>query len=319
MSNSDLSVLVVGGTGFIGRSVIRKLLAGGFQTTALALAGRGQADRLSSVAGLNVLAVPSASPADLGDGLAGRRFDYIVNLASAGVDPADRTAEALEDGNSVFLTRLLEAVSAHPPTLFIHAGSWSEYAPPIDQTPISEDHRLDHDAGYGGAKANAERDGSACAAGLGIAFVTLRLFHIYGPGEPEHRLTPYLLSTLASGQIAELSPGDQVRDFVFIDDAAEAFIAALNAGQRLAGGAYNVCSATPVSVRHVVETLADILGRPHDTLHFGALPPRPDEAAWVVGDNGNFEKATGWRPGHNLEQGLKKTVTAARAGDNGHG
>ncbi len=319
MSNRECSVLVAGGTGFIGGALLRKLTANGFQTTALAFADRHQAERLPALAGLAVLSVPSAGPDDLRDGLSGRSFDYVINLVSGGVRPGDRGPANLREGNLVFLTRLLEAVAAAPPKLFLHAGSWSEYAPPDNQTPIPESHPLQFGAGYGGAKSLAERDGSSRAAGLGIPFATLRLFHVYGPGEPEHRLTPYLISSMAAGREADLSPGDQVRDFVYVDDVADAFIAALSCNSPVAGGAYNLCSGIPVTVRRVVETLAGILEFPDEKLRFGALPPRPDEPAWVVGDKARFEKATGWRPNHTLAEGLEKTVTAFLAGDNDDG
>ena len=164
-----------------------------------------------------------------------------------------------------------------------------------------------------------ERNGLACAVGLGIPFVTLRLFHVYGPGEADHRLTPYLMSSLTAGCVADLSSGDQVRDFLFVDDVADAFIAALSSGRMIADSAYNVCSGIPVSVRHVSQMFCDTLGCSHDMLRFGALPARPDEAPWVVGDGTLFEKATGWRPEHTLEQGLRKTMSLSRTegGSNG--
>ena len=318
MSNADRSVLVVGGTGFIGRRLLFRLVAEGFQTTAIAFSDRGQAKRLPDIAGLTVLSTESFGSAYLISSLSAQRFNYIINLTAGGVRPEDRNPESLKESNAVFLIRLLEAAVASPPKLFIHTGSWSEYAPPENKTPIPESHPLQYGVGYGGAKAMAERDGSACATRLGIPFVTLRLFHTYGPGEPGHRLTPYLMSSMAAAQVAELSRGDQVRDFLFVDDVVDAFIATLCSDQLDAGSAYNVCSGVAVSVRKVVETLASVLDFPHDKLHFGALPARPEEAPWVVGDNTLFEKATGWRPRHTLEEGIRKTVLISRTGDNIH-
>lgn len=319
MSGSKRSVLVLGGTGFIGGNLLRKLISSGFQTTAIGFADRGQPERLSLVDGLNVLPAASSKQADMRACLSGHRFNFIINLTSGGVHPADRTPANLEESNSAFLVRLLEAVSDLPPELVIHAGSWSEYAQRIDKVPVNENHRLQYGSDYGGAKSIAERDGSACAARLGIAFVTLRLFHIYGPGEPEHRLMPYLISNMSAGHAADLTPGDQVRDFLFVDDMCDAFITILSLKNSVAEGAYNLCSAIPVSVRKVTETLADTLGFSHDMLRFGALPARPDEAAWVVGDNKKFEKATGWQPRHTLEEGINKTVSALLAKGNNHG
>ncbi len=200
MSGSKRSVLVLGGTGFIGGNLLRKLISSGFQTTAIGFADRGQPERLSLVDGLNVLPAASSKQADMRACLSGHRFNFIINLTSGGVHPADRTPANLEESNSAFLVRLLEAVSDLPPELVIHAGSWSEYAQRIDKVPVNENHRLQYGSDYGGAKSIGERGGKGCAARVGVSLWEPRVFHIFWPGGPEHRLGAYLMFKKSAGQ-----------------------------------------------------------------------------------------------------------------------
>jgi UDP-glucose 4-epimerase len=78
--------------------------------------------------------------------------------------------------------------------------------------------------------------------------------------------------------------GAQVRDFTYIDDILEALVCAASA-ERLRFPVYNVCSSVPVTVQLAAETIADTLGAARELLHFGALPYRPDDDSWLVGDN----------------------------------
>lgn len=308
MSESKATVLVGGGTGFIGKVLLRRLVAAGYRTTALVFADRGQRARLPQLDGMAVIEAASPQAIDLDATLDGPTPEVVINLAAGGVRPEDRGSAALADGNRELLSRMLEAFSTSPPRLFIHAGSWSEYAPAEAGAPITEDHPLQGGSGYGGAKAEAEQSGRALAADRGIPFVTLRLFHVYGPGEPGHRLMPYLIERLADGRSVELTPGDQVRDFLFVDDAADAFLAAAHAQTLGTGDAYNVCTGEPVTVRHVVEAVADAMAAPRALLRFGALPHRADESPWMVGCNERFTTAAGWRPRVSLEDGIRRIL-----------
>ena len=319
MNDSINSVLVVGGTGFIGGAVIKALLAAGIPTTALAFVDRDQPVRLASVEGLEILTVASSRTEHLAPALAGRRFNHVINLAAGGVGPGGRNPDDMMDSNAGLLSRLLEAVSSSPPKIFLHTGSWSEYAPPHNKERLTEDHPLEARSVYGVAKAAATTAGTGLAASLGIPFVTLRLFHVFGPGEAAHRLNPYLIDRLSAGKPAALSPGDQVRDFVFVGDVAQAYIAAVQAPDFEKHSAYNISSGQPVTVRHAAEVVADALGRPRDLLHFGALSARQDEAPWVVGDNARFAEAAGWRASTSLRDGVEQTVAAAGTGSNKHG
>ena len=113
----------------------------------------------------------------------------------------------------------------------------------------------------------------------GAEFAWCRLFYLYGEGEDERRLVPYLRARLAAGQPAELSSGHQVRDYLDVSDAAR-MIADVALGH--SHGAINICSGQPVTIRQFAETIADQYGR-RDLLRFGARPDNLTDPPRVVG------------------------------------
>ena len=183
MSAAAGPALVVGATGFIGRRLVRRLVEAGSRVHCLVFPERGQASRIGELAG----AVPVSAAAGDADALArasrAAGAEVVYTLAAAGVAPAARDPAILAAGNADLLVRLIAAAAAAPPRLFLHAGSWSEYADPPDRTPIAEDHALAPRSAYGAAKAAASAAGAAAAAERNVPFAILRLFHVYGPGE----------------------------------------------------------------------------------------------------------------------------------------
>lgn len=274
----------------------------------LAFAGRQQKSRLTSIFGNRVVEAAANDAAEIQRALAGIRPDIVINLAGAGIKPDERTEVNLSDGNRRLTVNLLKGCADDPPKLFIQAGSWSEYNAGADRQPIAEDHPLTTKPGYGAAKSAATREGLSIAGQLDIPFVALRLFNVYGPGESPFRLIPFIIDHLNRHMDVPLTMGDQVRDFIFIDDVVSAFIEAARSDNLMPDSVYNICTGYPTSVRKVAEGVAKALNRPTDLLRFGDLPSRTDEPNWVVGDGRKFGSATIWSPKTILDHGIIKTV-----------
>jgi nucleoside-diphosphate-sugar epimerase len=132
---------------------------------------------------------------------------------------------------------------------------------------------------YAGAKAAAYMALSQWLPSQSVEFVWCRLFYLFGEGEDSRRLVPYLRAKLAAGEPAELTSGNQIRDFLDVNEAgcliAEAALATVQ-------GPINICSGIPITVKQLVETIADEYGR-RDLLKFGARPDNLVDPACVVG------------------------------------
>jgi nucleoside-diphosphate-sugar epimerase len=302
--------LVTGATGFIGRRLVERLSRENASIHCIVTTQRAQASRLPPMSGVIPVEVDTMSASQLRKAVMRIRPEVVVNLAAQGVDPDARDPESLLEGNVGILIQLLASLEECPPRAFLHMGSWSEYADPAGPTLITEDHAVLPLSLYGAAKAAATIYGNALAQRIGIPFVTLRLFNVFGIGENPRRLVPYLIRCLGRDESAELTPGDQTRDFLYVDDVVEAILVAAST-QTLPSAVYNVCSSSPVELRHVAETVADIMGKPRGLLRFGSRPHRLDEPRHVVGDNTRFASATTWMPRVSLEDGIRWMVEAA--------
>ena len=129
-----------------------------------------------------------------------------------------------------------------------------------------------------------------------------RIFFVYGPGEPDGRLVPSVGRALLAGEPVPTTRGDQVRDFMHVEDVAAAF-AALADGD--VTGAVNVASGEPVTVREVVDTLAAAAGRP-DLPRPGALPDREGDPPRLVADVSRLRDEVGFAPRIGLPEGLER-------------
>jgi dTDP-6-deoxy-L-talose 4-dehydrogenase (NAD+) len=160
---------------------------------------------------------------------------------------------------------------------FVGIGTCFEYDVSVGRLAV--DTPLRPTTPYAGAKAAAYLALSTWLPEQGVEFAWCRLFYLYGDHEDPRRLVPYIRNRLANGEVAELTSGQQIRDFVDVRDAGRMIVdVALGARQ----GAANVCSGVPISVRELAERVADQLGR-RDLLRFGARPDNLVDPPVVVG------------------------------------
>jgi nucleoside-diphosphate-sugar epimerase len=148
---------------------------------------------------------------------------------------------------------------------------------------------------------------AAAVAGRGSA-AWARAFFPYGPGEPAERFIPSLIRGLLSGEAVACSHGNQIRDFIYVDDVAQGLVELLCSD---ATGAFNMGTGRATSLRQVAELVTARLGRA-ELVQFGARPASADDPQRVVADMSRTKSATGWQPAVSLEQGIDHTIAAWR-------
>ncbi|MFO0569264.1 MAG: NAD-dependent epimerase/dehydratase family protein [Polyangiaceae bacterium] len=145
------------------------------------------------------------------------------------------------------------------------------------------------------------------AAGANLAWA--RFFYLYGPTEDRRRLVPAVMTALARNERFAATAGEQVRDYLHIEDAADA-LAVMT--EQSASGAYNVCSGVPLTLKALLETIGRVVGKPH-LIDYGATPYRDWEPMFICGDNSRL-RALGWAPHYSLEEGIQHTYLRLSAG-----
>jgi UDP-glucose 4-epimerase len=297
------SVLVTGGSGFIGRHVIHRLVQEGHAVTLL------QRSEWRAAGVHDLLRAPALTPASVRDLLRGRRFDWVIHLAGAGTHPTDRDIETLLRMN-VDVTRALATVSADWPAraMFV-AGSGSEYAPSADRVPLVENSPLEERHLYGASKAAGTLGAIATASATKLPLAVGRLFGVYGPGEAPHRLLPTLFTRLRAGERVPLSPGTQERDFIYVDDVVDGILQVLRTLEHNPQAVImNIARGEPNSVRVFAETTADLLSADRALLGFGDLSTRPGEVPYFCGDPSMLYAYAGWKARYDLRAGIARAV-----------
>jgi nucleoside-diphosphate-sugar epimerase len=139
----------------------------------------------------------------------------------------------------------------------------------------------------------------------GLSSAWGRLFFLYGPYEYEERLVASIIRSILQRQPALCSHGEQLRDFLFVGDAADALVALLDSEVT---GAVNIASGVPVRLLDLIEEIAAQLNRP-DLIKLGARPAPQGEPPLIVADVDRLRNEVGWTPQHELVQGLAETIS----------
>jgi nucleoside-diphosphate-sugar epimerase len=136
-----------------------------------------------------------------------------------------------------------------------------------------------------------------------MGFAWTRFFYLYGPTEAKERLIPYVVLTLLKGEVAKCTSGEQIRDFLHVEDAASAVWAVAKSDL---SGPVNIGSGQPTKVRTIVQTIAQHLQR-EENLVLGALPTDPQEPLVLLADVRRLASVVGWKPSLTLKEGVAKT------------
>ncbi len=293
-SYEGLRVAVTGASGFIGSRLVERLGEAGAEVYGVArgLPGPAREDRWWRA--------DVSDPEALGLAFDAIRPDVVFHLA--GLVTGERASELMLPmlrTNLVGTVNVLAWVAERGCARVVIAGSMEEPAPDATGTvPASP---------YAASKAAASSYARMAHALYDVPAAVLRVFMTYGPGQRDGtKLVPYVTSSLLRGDVPRVTSGARTVDWVFVDDVADAFVAAGRASG-IEGTTLDVGTGRGVPVRTVVEMLAGLVA-PGARVAFGAVPDRPLETEPVADVARSTQVLAGWRPRVRLEVGLARTV-----------
>jgi nucleoside-diphosphate-sugar epimerase len=298
-------VLVTGAAGFVGASLVRALLRRRARVCALLRPG-SRPWRLAGVAdGIRSFEVDLCDGAGLARAVASAAPRYAIHLAAGRTHPANPEERLAALRTDVLGTaNLLEALAPLRWDRLVHVGSSLEYGPRDE--PLCETMELEPTTARGASKAAATLLCRQYARAYDRPVTVLRPFSVYGPWESGERLVPTLIrAALTDGRITLTRPGIR-RDFVFVEDVAEACLLALGAEDAV-GHTINVGSGVQRSNEEVADLVASVTGR-HLEVADAQFPSRPADTACWVADREKACRVLGWEPRHELALGLERTV-----------
>lgn len=271
-----MNILLTGATGFVGRQILHALLSRG-ATVRLVLRPTSNTDDLPIDLVESAIRTDDLffqSPQWWTDHC--RSIQTVIHSAWF-VQPGVYLQSPLNLDCLIGTLNLAKGAAFAGVKRFVGIGTCIEYE--LSGGYLSTETPLNPTTPYASAKAAAYLMLKDWLPLHSCQFAWCRLFYLHGPGEDSRRLVPYLRSRLEAGLPAELTSGDQVRDFLDVRDAGQ-MIADVALSDRQ--GAFNICSGTPVTIRELATQIAQQYNRP-DLLRFGARPDNLVDPPVVVG------------------------------------
>jgi len=303
-----MNVLVCGGAGYIGSHMAKWLAARGTEVTVLdnLSTGHREAVRWGELIEADLL-----DPASLQRAFAGRRYDAVMHFCARSLVGESMTAPYDYYANNVGGTlNLLQAMQRHGVERLVFSSTAAVFGQPVSEH-IDEDHPKAPINPYGASKLMVERMLADAYAAYGLSSVSLRYFNAAGAspdgdiGEahmPETHLIPNVLRTaLGTGPTLKVFGDDYatpdgtcVRDYVHVDDLAQAHLMALAYMDGHAGAhAFNLGNGHGFSVREVIAAAQQVTGQP---IGFEMAPRRAGDPAVLVASSERACRELGWQP-----------------------
>lgn len=300
--NNNDKILIVGGTGFLGRHLVRRCLDSSSEVSCLCLKGDfGQDQKFKSA---KIIHADLTDKDSLKNALLGRSFDYIFNLGGY-IDHLfySNGGRQMIDAHFTSLMNLIDCLDLTKLKRFVQIGSSDEYG--NASAPQNESSREMSIAPYSFAKTAASHFIQMLNHTEGFPGVVIRLFLVYGPGQDDKRFLPQIIKSFLKNEAVETTEGLQKRDFCYVEDAVKGMTdCALSDNSN--GKIINIASGIPVTIREMIEKVKTIIGQGNPV--FGARSYRQGESMELYADVKLAKDLIGWQVSTSLEDGLRRTV-----------
>jgi len=291
-------VLLTGASGFIGRHALEPLVEQGFEVHAVyhdhPLEHPGviwhKADLLDKAAAAGLCAELRAT--------------HLLHLAWY-VDPKDYKTSPENARWADATLALVRAFRESGGTRATLAGTCMEYDWTVSQETLSEDASPIWPATpYGIAKHETHLACEEYAKENGLSLAWGRIFFLYGPHEAQARLVPLAIHSLLEAKAPRITAGGLVRDYSYVGDIAGAFAVLVDSNVT---GAVNIASGTPTTLKDIVVSIAQMVGKPEVAEAIPEVIP-DGEPARIVADVSRLREEVGWTSRYDLRKGLEETI-----------
>ncbi len=312
--------LVTGAAGFIGSTLVDRLIADGHDVVGVDDMSSGKMANLASARAANKerrgafsLTRLSVTDPGLADVVAKARPEVVCHLA-AQIDVRKSVADPVNDAtvNVVGTINLLEACRKAEVRKVVFTSSGGSIYGTQTKLPVNERVKPAPESPYAASKASGELYLNAFAKMYGLEYTSLALANVYGPRQDPHGeagVVAIFGTAMLTGRPTKVfGDGGNTRDYVFVDDVVEAFVRASGPGGN--GRRLNIGTGIQTTDRHLHSVVAAAAGAPDDPEH---APPRLGDARSIALDASAARQAIGWEPWTRLEDGVKATVEWLRS------
>lgn len=291
------TVLIVGGTGFLGHHVSKKLIKSNYNVISISLRKPKKTKRIKKV---KYFFIDIRSKKDLLKINSIKKIDYVINLAGY-IDHFSNKKKLKTHFEGV--KNLISILKEKNIKLFIQAGSSLEYGKL--KSPHKETNNSSPVSSYAKAKFLANLYLKKISKKFKFDYLVLRIYQIYGPEQTIDRLVPQAIKSCLNNGIFHCSDGKQKRDYLFVDDFV-VLVERILKSKKIYSGIYNVGSSNPIKIKDLLHMINKTINR--GTFIFGRLKMRSEEIQSYYPDTSKLRKYFNWRPKKSLKYGLLKTI-----------
>ena len=307
-----MKLLVTGGAGFIGSAFIRLTMGSGVGHSIVNFDKLTYAGNLENLREIEGNASYSFVRGDICDAAAVEQVfgdckpDAVVHFAAEShVDRSILAPEAVVATNFMGSFQVLEAAKRHKVSRYIHVSTDEVYGSIDAPYDADESYPLIASSPYSSSKAGSDLLALSYFKTFGLPVVVTRASNNYGPYQFPEKLIPLMISNAIDDQPLPIyGDGQQVRDWLYVDDHCRAILAVLDKGR--AGEVYNVGGSRALANLDVVKRILAKTGKPESLMVTVKDRPGHDRRYAITSEK--IEKETGWRAEMDFELGLESTV-----------
>ncbi len=293
--------IVTGANGFVGSAVCRDLCKRGIKVIAIVRNSKSDISRLQGLSNIEIKYCELSDIDTLDCQFDNSDFDCFYHFAWTGSAGAQRADYSVQLKNVEYTCNAVKTAKRLGCTRFIFAASIMEYE---IQKLMSTDMNIGINTIYSSSKITAEYMSRAVANQEGIEYVGGIISNIFGPGETSPRLVNTTIKKLLLGEYCKFSPGEQLYDFIYVDDAARAFY---ELGENAKSNkSYYIGSGKVIPLKKYLMKIRDIVS-PEVKIGIGDIPFNGISLSYTEFDINELEKDTGFICNVPFEEGIVKT------------
>lgn len=295
-------IIITGPTGAIGMALIQKCITENIEAAVICHRESARIAQIPASDKIKVIECNLDELKTLPEVLIGT-YDVFFHLAWACTAGEGRNDVHAQSGNIRFALDAVEAAKKLGCECFVGAGSQAEYG--RFEGKLDSGVPTFPENGYGIAKLCAGQLSRIRCGQLGIRHIWFRILSVYGEYDGEQTMIMSSIRKMLMGQSPEYTPAEQIWDYLYSVDAAEALFLAAKQGRD--GAVYCLGSGQARPLKEYIEIMRDEI-QPGLLLKLGAKPYAPKQVMYLCADISELRKETGFEPQYSFEEGIRRTI-----------
>lgn len=290
------SIIVTGATGAVGSAVVRRALDKGMDVTCIVHKGSKRLGNLPQSERVHIVECDLRDYCTLN---IDNQYDAFIHLSWEKTFGASRDDAEVQTRNIQYTLDAVQLAHRCGCSVFVGAGSQAEYG--VQSVDLTPDLPVKPESGYGIAKYAAGKLSAMLCKNLGMRQCWVRILSVYGPNDGENSLISYLIREFKAGNSPQLTKCEQMWDYLYADDAADAILAVAEKG--VDGKAYPLGSGNGRRLSEYVNDIKNAIN-PSLTVQFGAKDYYPHQPMHLVADISALTEDTGWKTQYSFIAGV---------------